>query len=70
MRSYPKVAAITDAAGSHDPTLLVPFVLELDGRRLSMFTTFGTPRDITLDELSVDLFFPADDETDRSLSAM
>jgi hypothetical protein len=32
--------------------------------RLSMFTTlttFGTPRDVTLDELCIELFYPADD---------
>ncbi|MBF6842338.1 transcriptional regulator, partial [Acinetobacter baumannii] len=30
-------------------------------------TTFGTPRDITLEELSVELFYPADDATDAIL---
>ena len=30
-------------------------------------TTFGTPRDITLYELAVQLFFPADDETEAAL---
>ncbi len=48
------------------PDLLVPFRLDLDGVELSMFTTlttFGTPRDITLDELAVELFFPNDAPT-------
>jgi hypothetical protein len=38
---------------------------------LSMFTTlttFGTPRDVTLDELAVELFFPADDQSDAMLA--
>jgi hypothetical protein len=45
----------------------VPLVLEVDGgRRLSLFTsltTFGTPRDVTLDELAVKLFYPADESS-------
>ncbi len=52
--------------------LLVPFRYERDGFVLSMFTTlttFGTPRDITLDELAAELFFPADDETEAALRA-
>lgn len=70
--AYPNVAALDPAtSGSDEPSLLVPFVVELGGRRLSMFTTlttFGTPRDVTLDELSIELFFPADDATERALA--
>lgn len=47
-------------------------VVDLGGQPMSLFTTlttFGTPRDITLEELSVELFFPADDETDRVLTS-
>ena len=54
-----------------EPPLLVPVVLELGGAVLSLFTTlttFGTPRDITLDELAVELFFPADPETEAAAS--
>ena len=32
-------------------------------------TTFGTPRDVTLDELAVELFFPADDASEAILRA-
>jgi len=76
---YPNVAALDAAADGHpadghlgddDPQLLVPVQLVVDGAELSMFTTlttFGTPRDITLDELSVELFFPADDVTEAAL---
>ena len=52
-----------------DPPLLVPFQLAVGDVELSLFTTlttFGTPRDVTLDELAVELFFPADDPTERS----
>jgi hypothetical protein len=37
---------------------------------LSFFTTltsFGTPQDITLAELAVELFYPADEETEALL---
>jgi hypothetical protein len=55
-----------------DPPLLVPFRLALGDIELSLFTTlttFGTPRDVTLDELAVELFFPADDASDAILRA-
>jgi transcriptional regulator with XRE-family HTH domain len=53
-----------------EPTLLVPLRLDMDGVELSLFTTlttFGTPQDITLSELAVELFFPADEPTDAVL---
>jgi hypothetical protein len=53
-----------------DPPLLVPVRLQLGGVEVSLFTTltmFGTPRDVTLDELAVELFFPADDASDAIL---
>lgn len=52
------------------PALLIPCELDLGGAELSLFTTlttFGSPRDITLDELAVELFFPADDATEAIL---
>jgi transcriptional regulator with XRE-family HTH domain len=51
---------------SGQPNLLIPFRLGLGNIELSMFTTlttFGTPRDVTLDELAVELFFPNDTTT-------
>ena len=72
--AYPNVAELTSRPGwsSEEPVLLVPCRLEVFGHEVSLFTTlttFGTPRDITLDELAVELFFPADDATDRILRA-
>jgi hypothetical protein len=70
---YPNVKAIEGArrwATWDEPPLLVPVIIDLDGVVLSMFTTlttFGTPRDVTLDELAVELFFPADDLTEAAL---
>jgi len=50
--------------------LLVPLRLRTESSELSMFTTittFGTPQDVTLSELAVELFYPADDGTERAL---
>lgn len=69
---YPNVVRIatTSDPPSDDAELLVPFRIDIDGREISMFTTlttFGTPRDVTLDELAVELFFPADEASERLL---
>lgn len=72
VRAYPNVAGDLGAAGA-GASLLVPLVLDADGRRLSMFTTlttFGTPLDVTLEELAVELFYPADDSTAQLLQEM
>ena len=53
---------------SEDPPLLVPFRMSTPRGELSLFTTlttFGTPLDITLEELAVELFFPANDDSDQ-----
>ena len=50
--------------------LLVPVRIDAGGAELSLFTTlttFGTPQDITLAELAVELFYPADDASDAML---
>jgi transcriptional regulator with XRE-family HTH domain len=69
VRSYPNVAALGDwrsAARSPTGALLVPWRVDLGGTELSLFTTltvFGAPHDVTLAELAVELFYPADDKT-------
>jgi transcriptional regulator with XRE-family HTH domain len=48
------------------PSPLMTTVLQRDDQRLSFFstiTTFGTPRDITLDDLHIESCFPVDEET-------
>jgi hypothetical protein len=48
------------------PTPLLTTVLRRDDRELRFFstiTTFGTPRDVTLDELRVECCFPVDEAT-------
>lgn len=71
--AYPNVQALGGrvvTTGWDEPPILVPYELEVGGRVLSMFTTlttFGTAQDVTLAELTVELFFPADDATDEVL---
>lgn len=83
VEAWPNVRALREAAAQRGgrlvdeaPTLLLPCVLDLPGphsvMRLSLFTTltsFGTPRDITLAELAVELFYPADAATEALLRA-
>jgi transcriptional regulator with XRE-family HTH domain len=49
-------------------SVLVPLTLHTPLGLLSFFSTttvFGTPVDVTLSELAIEMFFPADAETDR-----
>ena len=57
-----------DLEAPHD--LILPMELNLDGRIARMFstvTTIGTPHDVTLQELHVEVFYPADAETESVL---
>lgn len=58
----------------HDPskhlTPVVPMALEAGGlsvRLFSMLTTFGTPQDISTDEMRVECFFPMDADSEAQL---
>lgn len=62
-----------DATGAHlttpDPDVVVPMRMQTPYGVLSVFSTitvFGTPVDVTLSELAVEAFFPAD-ESSRAL---
>ena len=68
VRGYPNVAALPTRMPDEDPMLVL--TVDLVDPDLSLFTTlttFGTPRDITLDELMIELFYPADDATAQHL---
>ena len=46
--------------------IVLPMVIRADGRELRLFSTltmFGTPRDITLEEIAIESYYPADEET-------
>jgi len=60
-----------------DPWVEAPaaltLTLDLMGTELSMFTTLttlGTPTDVTLSELRIEHYFPADEATERALAAL
>lgn len=49
---------------------VIPTIYRLGPHRLSLFATvaqFGTPDDLTLDDLKIELYFPADAATDEAL---
>ena len=51
----------------------VPTVFRFGDQRLAMFGTvaqFGSPEDLTLEDMKVELFFPSDAETDQKLTEM
>jgi transcriptional regulator with XRE-family HTH domain len=53
-----------DAPGPEiDADVVIPMILRVDGRELRLFstiTTFGTPMDITIDEIAIESYYPAD----------
>ena len=67
LQAYPAPRAVAGRLnGARAPGVIIPFQLQVAGGVLSFFSTtmvFGTPIDITLSELAVESFFPADPET-------
>jgi transcriptional regulator with XRE-family HTH domain len=70
LKAYP----IPARAGPLSPdNVAIPFKMRLNGDVLSFFSTtmiFGTPVDITLSELALETFFPADDLTAERMRNM
>ncbi len=64
---YPGVrAAMAQAPASAGDSPVLPMLFQKGATALRLFTTIatlGTPRDVTLQELRVESFFPMDDET-------
>ncbi|GAA5063313.1 helix-turn-helix transcriptional regulator [Thermocatellispora tengchongensis] len=55
-----------DAGHPPESEVAIPMIFRFGGRELRLFsttTTFGTPLDITLDEISVESYYPTDAET-------
>jgi hypothetical protein len=70
VRGYPAMAEIQPAPLPPTTRLLVPFEITIGGIDLAFFTTittFGTPRDITFEELAIELFYPMDEATRSAL---
>jgi transcriptional regulator with XRE-family HTH domain len=76
LRAYPVPSQDSDASHSADDDLggvAVPLRLRTPLGVLSFISTttvFGTPVDITLSELALETFFPADEATQRALQAL
>jgi transcriptional regulator with XRE-family HTH domain len=69
LESYPRPGAPAPP-GPPQGAIAVPLVLRHDGRELTFFSTvatFGTAVDVTVAELSIEAFFPADAATARYL---
>jgi transcriptional regulator with XRE-family HTH domain len=73
LRTYPNVPAQIESHGDVADRLFAPLVLQFEGGpRLTFFSTiatFGTALDVTVAELAIEQFFPADAETTAVLSA-
>jgi transcriptional regulator with XRE-family HTH domain len=74
VRGYPGVAEMLDGYREPNTTdlLLTLHLAHSDGdlRLLSTVTSFGSPHDVTLSELTVESFFPADDATRERLQQL
>jgi transcriptional regulator with XRE-family HTH domain len=73
LRSYPGIPTAPTSHGDVVDRLFAPLVLRLEGRpRLTFFSTiatFGTALDVTVAELAIEQFFPADRATAAALPA-
>jgi hypothetical protein len=72
LAAYPGVSPMLDLGATAAEGIMLMHTLELEDARLTLFstiTTFGTARDVTLAELSIESFFPADAETAATLAA-
>jgi transcriptional regulator with XRE-family HTH domain len=71
VRDYPRVALDAPAADSEASEIVLPLRLRHEAGDLtflSTISTFGSAHDITLAELSIEAFYPADAATARVLS--
>jgi transcriptional regulator with XRE-family HTH domain len=63
----PDVPLLTEAAPPDEHAPVLPIHFRCGDTSLQLFTTIatlGTPRDVTLDEVRIECFFPMDDATD------
>ena len=65
--------APADPVLRQEPEVAVPMVFDLGGREVRLFstiTTFGTPDDITVEELSIESYYPSDPESAAFLRSL
>lgn len=71
LESYPGGDRPEAAGASVSAEVLIPLRLGVSGGMLSFFSTstvFGTPMDVTLSEIAIESFFPADEATRVALT--
>ena len=71
MPGVPPAWRVLDLGSATNP--FIPLVMSRGELRLNLFTTLsaiGTPLDVTLQELSLETYFPADDETELALERL
>jgi transcriptional regulator with XRE-family HTH domain len=65
-QAYGPVSRLAAGLATANDEMIAPLIVEVAGQVLSFFTTtlvFGTPVEVTLSELTVESFLPADAET-------
>ena len=70
LRGYPTPTSRAPAAPDKFGGVVVPLQIITEAGKLSFLSTttiFGTPLDVTVSELAIESFFPADDATARTL---
>lgn len=73
LESYPAPTTDDASAPGAADDIVTPMRLATELGELSLLyavTVFGSPRDITIDEIAIETFFPADDHTRDVLAAM
>jgi len=73
LKAYPVPEEATEHLEGEHPGVVMPFLFKTPAGMLSFISTttiFGTPVDVTLQELAMETFFPADDFTRQALLAL
>lgn len=73
LEGYPPPPRPSEDVPGPQSDLVTPMLFDSDLGRLSLLyavTVFGSPRDVTLDEIAVETFFPADDRTREVLAQL
>ena len=71
-RAVEKLAAVPGATTARTGPV-VPTIYRSGTMRLSLFALiaqFGTPEDLLLEDMKIELFFPSDDQSDKALRAV
>ena len=72
IQGYQGITGSTDPSGDA-PKPYLPMKLkkgDIELQFFSMVSTFGTPLDVTLQEIRIETFFPADDKTETFARAL